>query len=392
MKTKSSLTYVVALATCVGLSLARLMAHDNAPPLPESPEHPEHDHGQHNPGSPGYMQINLVSDGATNGNAPRVDPRLVNSWGIVAGPDSVWVNDNGPGLTTAYTPSGHTTDFSISIPGPGGASGTPSGLVFNKTKGFVISNGSKSAPSDFLMSTEDGFITAWNEKISGTNAVVVVSNSASGAVYKGLAIATDTNGNPALYAANFHAGFVDMFDSQFHFVSSFTDANVPTNFAPFNIRNIQGKLFVTFAVQKPPGAHDDLAGAGNGYVDVFDVDGTLLRRFASTGPLNSPWGMAVAPKEFGKFSGALLVGNFGDGKINAFDLLSGKFLGALQDAGGNDIVINGLWGLTFEREPVEGRECEFFAQRLYFAAGLNDEADGLLGYIRPVHPTFPAEH
>ncbi len=396
MKMKSLHSYGVALVTCLGLSLARLLAHDKPshpphPPHPPHPEHPEHpNHGHSNPGSPGYVEFDLVSDLASN--APVQDSRLVNPWGIVAGPESIWVNDNGPGLTTVYSPSGHPSAFSISIPGTNGGSGTPSGLVFNNTGSFVVTNGSASAPSTFMMATEDGTIAAWSESISGSNAVIVVDNSGSGAVYKGLAIATDTNGNPNLYAANFHAGTIDMFNSQFQFVSSFTDANVPTNFAPFNIRNIQGRLFVTFALQKLPDAHDDQSGAGNGFVDVFDTDGTLLRRFASNGPLNSPWGMAVAPKDFGQFSGALLVGNFGDGKINAFDLLSGKFLGALTDASGNDIVISGLWGLTFEREPVEGRECEYFAQRLYFSAGLNDEADGLLGFIRPLHPTFPPKH
>jgi len=254
-------------------------------------------------------------------------------------------------------------------------------LVLNDSRQFVISNATRHAASTFLMSTEDGTITAWQRSISVSNAVIVADRSASGAVYKGLAIARDTNGAPRIYAADFHGGMVDMFDGQFHYVSSFTDTGVPDHFAPFNIRTIRGRLFVTFALQKLPEAKDDQPGPGNGFVDIFDTDGTLLRRFASQGVLNAPWGLAVAPGNFGNLGGSLLVENYGDGRINAFDLLTGKSLGPLKDPAGNPIVIEGLWGLTFEREAREGRECDFTAERLYFTAGINGEADGLFGFI-----------
>ncbi len=329
-----------------------------------------------------YVQVNLVSDGATN--AAHTDARLVNPWGIVAGPDAVWVNDNGPGLTTVYRPSGEPSEFAIFIPPPAGSSnsaGTPNGLILNQTGKFVITNSTHHAPSTFLMATEDGTIAAWNRSITGSNAVIVVDNSASGAVYKGLAIAHDSNGAPQIYAANFHAGTVDVFDGNFQPVQSFTDTNLPALFAPFNVKNIRGYLFVSFAKQKLPDMHDDDAGPGNGFVDIFGTDGTLLRSFAANGVLNSPWGMVVAPGNFGKFSHALLVGNFGDGKINAFNLLTGQSLGNLTQADGTDIVIDGLWGLAFERDEDSDHDCDFAADRLYFAAGLNSEADGLLGYI-----------
>ncbi len=335
--------------------------------------------------NPGYSQTNLVSDLSTN--ALRTDDRLVNPWGVVAGLGLVWVNDNGPGLTTAYGSSGVPLRSAIQVPAPGGGSGgTPSGLVFNDTLQFVVTKGTLQAPSTFLISTEDGTIAAWNRAVTGSNAVIVVDNSASGAVYKGLAIVRDANNVQRIYASNFHVGVVDVFDGQFKYVSSFTDSNVPALFAPFGMRNIRGRVFVTFAEQKLPDLHDDQAGPGNGFVDIFDTDGTLLRRFASQGVLNSPWGMALAPKRFGKFSHALLVGNFGDGMINAFDLLTGKLLGHLTGPDGTPVVIEGLWGLAFDRDEIPEHESDFVAQRLYFTAGINDEADGLFGNLRPVAP------
>lgn len=333
----------------------------------------------------GYAQVNLVSD--IPGEASHTDSRLLNPWGLVAGEDVIWVNDNGSGLTTVYGPSGKIFRFEINIPAPDGTpGGTPTGLVFNDSTGFVITNRLRHGPSTFLMATEDGTITAWNQGFSGTQAVIVVNTA--GAVYKGLALAF-TMAGPQLYAANFSAGTVDVFDARFRPVGSFSDPNVPPGFAPFGIRSLFGRVFVSFAFH-PPGSEDDQAGPGNGFVDIFDTDGTLLRRFASQGPLNSPWGMTVAPGNFGKFSNALLVGNFGDGMINALDLLTGKFLGNLTTSTGADLVIPGLWGLTFSRE--EGRHTEWNSQgpRLYFTAGINDEADGLFGFLRPVNARFPA--
>jgi uncharacterized protein (TIGR03118 family) len=329
--------------------------------------------------SPGFVQVNLVSDLAHQ--ASHQDANLVNPWGLVAGTDEVvWVNDNGSGLITAYGPGGQSFSFTIHVPAPDGKSpGTPTGLVFNPSDQFVVTSGTKHGAARFLLSTEDGTIVAWNRDVTGADtAVIVADNSKAGAVYKGLAIAHDASGAPLIFAANFHAGMIDVIDAQFKPGKSFTDTTLPAGFAPFGIRNVEGYLVVTFAKQKLPDKHDDDAGPGNGYVDIFDTDGTLLRRFASQGALNSPWGLAVTPGGFGPFSHALLVGNFGDGKVNAYDLLTGKLLGHLTNTDGSDLVISGLWGLTFG--AGHGGE-DGAAPRLYFTAGLNDEADGLFGYI-----------
>jgi uncharacterized protein (TIGR03118 family) len=342
----------------------------------------------------GYTEVDLVSDTVTN--VPNTDARLVNPWGLVVGPGVEWVNDNGTGLTTVYGAFGFPLSFAINIPAPDGTNaGTPSGLVFNDTWQFVISNASvtatnfpRRAPATFLMATEDGTIAAWNFFVNGSNAVLAVDNSPSAAVYKGLAIARATNGAPQLFAANFHAGLVDVFDGHFQYVQSFTDTNLPAGFAPFNIKNIGGKLFVTFALQDAK-AHDDVPNPGNGYIDVFNPDGTLVRRFASQGALNSPWGMALAPGNFGPFSHALLVGNFGDGHINAYDLATGNLLGHLTHPDGSDLVIDGLWGLGFAWElpcAVVGFDN---SARLYFTAGPNHEGDGLFGFIRSAGPVAP---
>jgi len=360
--------------------------------------HPWPRWGHPAPGNPflvstGYVEVDLVSDIVSN--APNTDARLVNPWGLVPGPGVVWVNDNGPGLTTAYGSSGHPFNFAINIPAPDGTnSGTPSGLVFNDTWKFVITNGTKHAPAALLASTEDGTITAWNLLVTKSNAVIVVDNSESGAVYKGLAIARLTNGTPQLYAANFHAGVVDVFDTHFQHVGSFTDTNLPTGFAPFNIENINGHLFVTFALQDGD-AHDDVANPGNGFIDVFDPDGTLAQRLVSQGALNSPWGLAVAPHHFGLYSNALLVGNFGDGLINAYDLSTGDLLGHLTRPDGSDLAIDGLWGLAFSKDGLlfeHGDGYGFGSERLYFTAGSNHEADGLFGFIRINSPIGKTGH
>jgi uncharacterized protein (TIGR03118 family) len=334
----------------------------------------------------GYTQVNLTSD--INGVAHQTDPFLLNPWGLVAR-GVLWVNNNHSGVLSTYGPSGVARPHPIPVPPPpGGANlGTPTGLTFNPTSKFVITNGTKHAASTLLLATEDGTIAAWHATLTRTNAVLVVDHSSSNAIYKGLTIAhDDATGKYRLYAANFHGGMVDVFDEDFHYLSSFTDTNLPTGFAPFNVRAIRGKVFVTFAKQELPDAEDDEPGPGHGYVDIFDTDGTLLRRFAAEGVLNSPWALAIAPRNFGKFSHALLVGNFGDGHINAYDLLTGKLLGHLTDAQGADVVIDGLWGLSFETDEVPEKECMFTAQRLYFTAGVAHEDHGLFGYIHPINP------
>ena len=332
-----------------------------------------------------YAKTNLVFN--IPGTAPHTDPRLLNAWGILSATEGVWVNNNHSGLTAGYSANGTFTRFSIHIPSPGGGDGAPTGLIFNDSSRFIITNGHRHAAATFLMATEDGTITAWNQSINKSNALIVVDRSGAGAVYKGLTMLRDTNGAPQIYAADFHNNAVDVFDGAFNLVTSFTDTSLPANFAPFNCAKIHGKLFVSFALQLLPDAVDDQAGPGNGYVDIFDTDGTLLRRFASEGVLNSPWGMVEAPDHFGKFSCALLVGNFGDGTINGFDLITGKSLGALSDSSGNPIVIDGLWGLVFNRSQPKGR-WGFEAERLYFTAGPNGEEDGLLGYLRSVGKKF----
>jgi uncharacterized protein (TIGR03118 family) len=349
----------------------------------------------------GYTELDLISDGS-NTNALQTDPNVVNAWGIVAGTKTLWINDNETGLMTGYNPVGKPMKPVVNIPSPAAPTGgNPTGLALNNTSSFMITAGNKTVPATFLIATEDGLIVAWNSAL-GSNSVVVVNNSSSNtvpvpdgntsthAVYKGLAILTDENGVPHLYAANFSGGVVDEFDGNFNYVKSFTDENAPDSFAPFNVRNLRGRLFVTFARQALPDAEDDASGAGRGMLDIFDADGTMLRRVVKTGgQLNSPWGMVIAPPNFGKFSRALLVGNFGDGRLNAFDVLTGKWLGDFTRPNGDELLISSLWGLTFEKEEPLGNECNFSAQRLYFTSGPNGESQGLVGVLRPVSPSFP---
>jgi uncharacterized protein (TIGR03118 family) len=254
----------------------------------------------------------------------------------------------------------------------------------------VITENSSSAASLFLFATEDGTISGWNFQVDPTHAILEVDNSSPGgvdgsplgAIYKGLASGSNDSDN-FIYATNFRDGVVEMYDGKFNFVKSFTDPSITPDasspgFAPFGIRNINGQLFVTFALQDAD-REDDVAGAGNGFVDIFDTNGTFIKRFASQGTLNSPWGLALAPANFGKFSNALLVGNFGDGRINAFDSSTGAFLGQLQDNQGQPISIEGLWTLTFGNGGLAGQTND-----LFFSAGIDDENHGLFGRIMAV--------
>jgi len=256
-------------------------------------------------------------------------------------------------------------------------------MVFNSTPDFVISQSSQSGPSLFIFATEDGTIAGWNSQVDQAHAILAVDRSAEGAVYKGLAIGSTAAG-PVLYAANFHAGTIDVFDQHFQAISlagSFMDPTLPPppsgqpGFAPFGIQNINGQLYVMYALQDAA-QHDDVASPGNGFVDVFDLEGHFLQRLASQGPLNSPWGVALAPSDFGLFSQAVLVGNFGDGRINAFDPSTGAFLGQLADAQGTPLTIEGLWALAFGNDQLAGKHNE-----LFFTAGIHEEADGLFGTI-----------
>jgi len=333
-----------------------------------------------------YLQTNIVSD--VPGTARVTDPKLINPWGIVAGPGTpFWVADNNAGVSTLYTGTGASfpgAPASVTIPAPAGsaadAAGASTGVVFNGSPQFIVHQGMASGPSLFVFATEDGTIAGWSPMANAARAIIAADNSAEGAVYKGLAIATD--GSQAhLFAANFRENLIDVFDSNFQRVSnpgSFSDPMVPASFAPFNVANLKGKLYVTYARQNDA-KHDDVAGAGNGYVDVYDLNGKLLSRLISGGPLDSPWGLALAPSGFGKFGNDLLVGNFGDGKINAFDPVSGKFLGSLSDQHGQTLSIGGLWGLAFGNGQNTGD-----ANTLFFTAGIGGEKHGLVGSLQPM--------
>ena len=313
-----------------------------------------------------YKKRNLVSD--IDGVARITDANLVNPWGLAFGPATpAWVADNRTDVSTLYS-GGVRKSIPVTLPLvvgiPGGA---PTGVVFNATPGFKV-NG---AAAHFIFDSEAGTITAWN---AGTQAVTEATTP--GAIYKGLAIAS-RGSTTMLYAANFHAGTIDVFNDSFAPVTvpgGFVDPNLPAGFAPFNIQEIAGRLVVAYA-QQDADAEDEVAGAGLGYVDVFDTSGHLLRRLVSQGALNAPWGLAVAPRHFGPFSGDLLVGNFGDGAINAYDPRTGAFRGTLQNKDGNQIRVNGLWALRF------GNGVIGTPQTLLFTAGIGDEDHGLFGEI-----------
>jgi uncharacterized protein (TIGR03118 family) len=327
-----------------------------------------------------YQQRNLVSDGSVT--AEHTDADLVNPWGIAFNPNGfVWVADNGTGVSTLYDGNGIPQSLIVTIPTPPGSSdpGKPTGIVFNGSSDFVISKGGVSGPSPLIFATENGTIAAWAPNVDPTNALLVVDNSGSEAIYKGLALAANGIGN-FLYATDFHNGKIDVFDKEFMPATpsgSFSDPLLPAGFAPFGIRNINGNLYVTYAKQDED-KEDDVAGKGLGVVDVFDANGQLIRRFASGGQLNAPWGLALAPADFGKFSNRLLIANFGDGTINAYDLASGKFHGRLRTTDGKKLAIDGLWGISFGN-GIEDQPTNV----LFFAAGPGDEEHGLYGRIEP---------
>jgi len=366
---------------------------------------------------PTVLRTHLVSN--VPGNAIVQDPHLVNPWGIAESPTSpFWISDNNAGVTTLYRVPGaggspvSPVSLVVSIPTPAdpfGTSGTPTGAVFNiasASKGFQISgvakNGSAvTAPAIFLFATEDGTIVGWHPGVNpvgfdpalaGTYGVIAVDNSANptaaaGAVYKGLAIATDAGGRTFLYATNFRAGTVEVYDTSFNPVTSspdaFADPHLKSGYAPFNIILVGNKLFVTYAVQDET-KHDDAAGPARGIVNTFDLSGGSLQRFTQHGHLNSPWGLAQAPASFGQFAGDILIGNFGNGRINAFDPNTGEFLGPVVNPNGQVITIDGLWALRVGNGAAGGS-----SNTIYFTAGPNGEKDGLFGSLTPVAPGTP---
>jgi uncharacterized protein (TIGR03118 family) len=332
-----------------------------------------------------YTIHNLVSD--LPGFADVTDTNLVNPWGIAFSSTSpFWISDNHAGVSTLYNTVGTPSPLIVTIPPPPGGSppAAPTGIVFNGTAGFTVAS---NASARFIFSTEDGTIVGWN---AGANGVIKVDNSTNGTIYKGLAIAKNGT-NMLLYATDFHNGKVDVFDSNYNPVTlagNFTDATIPTGYAPFGIEPVNGKLFVTYALQDSD-QHDDVGGPGHGFVNVFDTSGQLVQRFASSNVLNSPWGIALAPIGFGPFAGALLVGNFGDGAINAFDASNGTWLGVLKDSSGNPILKQGLWTIKFGNGGNGGD-----VHTLYFTAGIAGpgavEDHGLFGSIAAVFPAFTA--
>jgi uncharacterized protein (TIGR03118 family) len=346
-----------------------------------------------------FVQTNLVSNLA--GQASFQDPNLLNAWGIAFAPGGdFWVNGNNSGLSLLFNGLGVASTGlpSVTVPLPAlplradtGPLSSPTGIIWNPTSGFDLP-GTKDA-AVFIFDTEDGTISAWSPAVNLTNAVLVVDNSkigTGGAVYKGLAFGVTATG-PHLYATNFRAGTVDVYDATFtadlldgqvpnaatatNIAGKFADPFLPPGFAPFGIQNVNGDLYVSYAKQDAA-KHDDTAGAHLGFVDIFSTDGVLLRRFAAGGPLDAPWGLVQAPASFGVLANTILVGNFGDGRINVY-APEGFFLGQLQSSTGGPLTIDGLWDLTFGGGSTSSPDT------LYFSAGPNAEANGLFGTITP---------
>jgi uncharacterized protein (TIGR03118 family) len=269
----------------------------------------------------------LVSDGAVS--AAHTDANLKNPWGVAFNPKGfVWVADNGTNVATLYDGNGVPQSLVVTIPDGKNGSASPTGIVSNGTQSFTVTENGKSGVAAFIFTGEGGTITAWAPAVGPTNAFVMYDDGTGGAVYKGLALAAN-NGNNFLYATDFHNNKIDVFDTNFTKVAmpgGFTDPAIQAGFAPLGIQAIGSNLFVTYAMQDAA-KHDDVAGAGLGMVDVYDTAGNLKQHFATGGPLNAPWGIAQAPGNFGSMSGAILIGNFSDGTINAFNASSGQSIG-----------------------------------------------------------------
>jgi uncharacterized protein (TIGR03118 family) len=395
-----------------------------------------------------YRSVDLVSD--LDGRAPVTDANLVNPWGITLTPNgTLRVANNGTATSGAFGVRGRRFGQLFSV--PTAVDWGPTGIVFNGAKhAFLIHDGSRSAPALYITCGLDGSLSGWNPAVDADHAIRMSLDEE--AVYTGLALAR-SGGSPLLYVANFVGGKIEVYDSNFEEVEldgDFSDSGLPGEYSPFNVQNVGGRLFVMYAKLGPGG--DEERGLGFGYVNVFDTAGHLLQRFASNGSLNAPWGVALAPRSFGRFGGAVLVGNFGDGTIHAYDRTSGAWLGVLEDASGHALEIEGLWGIAFNGESrhdgdqdndgdddgddgnrgdddaqgtaarqagedasspgdsrphglggpdigANGRESNDdghgehdrrhrdrdAAVRLYFAAGIEDEAHGLFGYIRATH-------
>jgi uncharacterized protein (TIGR03118 family) len=330
-----------------------------------------------------FRQTNLISN-LTNQHAKIVDPNLRNPWGLALLPASpLWVADNATGKAGIYTVTAGgaavaNTGRVVTVPG-----GAPSGQVANPGSDFVVTTTAGMGPALFIFSSESGKITAWSPAadpfLANGKATATVEASSKTAIYKGLAIAS-TKAGSFLYATNFHDGRVEVFNSKFkpvHLAGKFQDPHLPHGYAPFGIQELNGYLYVTYALQNSA-REDDVKGPGHGFIDIYTNNGLLVKRLASGGALDSPWGLAIAPSGFGPFRGKLVVGNFGDGKINVFGPVSGHFIAQLRGVTGKPVTIPGLWGLTFGTATTGGTKT------LLFSAGIHGEADGLVGSLNAV--------
>jgi uncharacterized protein (TIGR03118 family) len=340
-----------------------------------------------------FSLTNLVAD-APGGTATNVDANLVNPWGlsIPSGPFAAWVANNHTETSTLYDGNGkaqpHAAPLVVAFaPGAGNVTFDPTGIVFNgSASDFQVTSAGHTAGAKFIFDGEGGMIAGWSPSVDATHAITMYAD-AGGAVYKGLAIAAN-GAQPFLYATDFHNGKVDVFDTHFAKQATsataftFSDPGIPAGFAPFGIQAIANgtggavQIYVTYAQQQAPDNHDNANGAGLGYVDIYDTNGRLIKALIAAGPLNAPWGIALAPADFGTLSTALLVGNFGDGKINGFDAATGAFIGAVADASGTAIATPGLWGIAFGNDANNQPH-----NTLFFAAGTNNEANGSYGRI-----------
>jgi uncharacterized protein (TIGR03118 family) len=324
-----------------------------------------------------YKLAKLVSNQA--GQAKNTDPLLVNGWGLAYGPGGpFWVSDEGTGWSTLYDGMGNPQALQVVVPAfnnPNGG-GTPTGIVFNGSQEFNV----QGWPAIFLFANLDGTISGWAPQSNPTTAIVAVNNWSSGAVYTGLAITSNTSGN-FLFAADSANNKVDVYDGSFNLVTSFTDTSVPANFTPFGIQDINGQVYVSFA---------DNTGGPGGYIDIYTEAGVFVKRFAQGGHLNQPWGFAMAPENFGQFSGRLLIGNninFAS-TINAFAVKNGQYLGTLKTSAGKPIVIDQLWGIDFGG----GTAANGNKNQLFFAAGPNNNVNGLFGLIEPTDSDGDRDH
>jgi uncharacterized protein (TIGR03118 family) len=322
-------------------------------------------------GGGNYVANALVSDTAAT-QALNHDANLVNAWGLAFNPQGFsWVANAGTGTSTLYSGTGVPQSLVVTL-----NQGSPSGIVFNGTTSFAITENAKTGPAPFIFATLQGQISAWAPAVDGTHAFTIVDESTSGDVYTGLAISTGATNR--LYAADFAHGDVSVFDGSFTEVTTaggFVDPTLPAGYAPFGIQQIGGKIYVAYA-QPDPVTHEK-TGAGLGLVDVFDLQGNLLTHLVPTGgALNAPWGLAMAPANFGKFSNMLLVGNFGDGKINAYDPATGAMAGTVSNNDGSAIVVPGLWALQFGNDLNNQP-----SNTLFYTAGPGNEQHGLYGRI-----------